>query len=198
MIELNFTKRLGKFHLTADLSDDGFIEVTGPNGSGKTSLLRCISGYLQVDSGTIKIDGRDITGLGIPERHVIYVSHESFLPSLTVSEHLQWPLRNKTDGKIVQELREKLGINYDGKVQDLSLGQKLRVSIATAVASKPSALLFDEILQNISEGETFKKALGKFCRQNGITIVSVSQETGNSGFFQHKYSIENGVLVRIE
>lgn len=196
MIELRFRKKFGKFQLSVDFSTDGFIEFTGQNGSGKTTLLRCISGYLPLDAGYVRIDGKDLTNLSIAQRKTVYISHDSFLPSLSVTEHLSWPLGKQADGEQVERLRERLAIDYNGRLSDLSLGQKLRVSIATAIVSRPVALLLDEVLQNISEREKFINELGQICRENQITILSASQENSGHALFENHYSLETGFLKR--
>lgn len=198
MIELSIRKKFGKFLLSADLSAEGFIEFTGQNGSGKTTILRCISGYLPLDAGYVRINGKDVTNLSIAQRKTVYISHDSFLPSLRVSEHLNWPLGKKADGEQVERLRERLGIDYSGRLSDLSLGQKLRVSIATAIVSKPVALLLDEVLQNISEREKFSNELGQICRENQITILSASQDISGNTMFDTSYSLEGGSLKKLQ
>lgn len=197
MIDLRFRKKVRDFELSATLSDSGSIEFTGQNGSGKTTLLKCIAGYLQIDDGHIIIDGADITNLEIIKRRTVYISHDSYLPSLTVKEHLRWPLGKMSDGSQIERLRELLGINYDGKLKNLSLGQKLRVSIATAIISMPVVLLLDEVLQNISDRGIFMNELGHVCHEAGITVLSASQESSDRALFQHSYSLNNGSLEKV-
>lgn len=197
MLELSFKKRINGFSLSAALSEGGHFEVTGLNGSGKSTLLKCIAGYLHIDAGAIKINGRDVTGMGIAERGAVYISHDSYLSSLTVNEHLGWSRQKRTGASEIDRVRERLGIDFDGKVQDLSLGQKMRVSIATAVLSDPDLILLDEVLQNISNRDSFVSELGEICMGRRIQLLSAVQGSASMHYFANRYIIENGQISRL-
>ena len=134
----------------------GFI---GPNGSGKTTTLRLISGLEKLDAGTIHIGGRDV-GLDTPaQRDVAMVFQQySLYPHLTVRDNLAFPLRSpilKTPEDVitrkVQEIADILQIPHklDNKATELSGGEMQRVSIGRALVRDPQVFLMDEPLSSL-------------------------------------------------
>lgn len=131
------------------------IGLFGPNGHGKTTLLRTVSGLLRAWRGSIRFDGADITRLParrIVERGLIHVSQGNRLfPDLTIRETLRlgaWPARARADEarnldhalSIFPKLRER----WQQHVRTLSGGERQMVSIATALMSQPRLLILDE------------------------------------------------------
>jgi molybdate/tungstate transport system ATP-binding protein len=196
MLEAKFTKRLGNFILNAKLEGDDSICVTGRNGAGKTTLLKCIAGIYEIDSGYIKLDGKNIECLPIEKRKTVLIDNNSYIPNLSVDEHILWASKNLEKEKL-EEIKSLLGINFSGKVGKLSLGQRIRVALATALLSYPKVILVDEAFSHISQKEEFIGNFLKLAREFKIKIVFATQDINDAKFASYHYLIENGEMKRI-
>ncbi len=153
------------------------IAVVGASGSGKSTLMNLIIGFLKPTSGTLYIDGNDITGLSLSDyRHFIsVVPQNSILFSGTIRENIVYG-QEKVDEKAVERAAEMANLNEfvkdlpDGldtfigeQGGKLSGGQKQRVTIARALIRDPKILILDEAtsaLDNISEYQVQKAISG--------------------------------------
>jgi len=131
--------------------------ILGPSGCGKTTLLRMIAGLDAPTSGTILLDGQDVTALGAAERNVsmVFQSYALF-PHMTVLENVCYGLSVQGIGKneAMQRARatmDSVGLEgYDDRLpSELSGGQQQRVAVARALVLEPSVMLFDEPLSNL-------------------------------------------------
>ena len=142
------------------------VEVTGPSGSGKTTLLRLIHGQLRANAGLLWVGGRGLhrrwrRGLGSLRGEMAFVFQEQrLLPRLTAFENIVLALQvrnlqvpNKTIRKRALEALEsvKLADRARAYPHQLSAGERQRVSIARALATKPRVLLADEPLNSVDE-----------------------------------------------
>src|SRR5262249_22807218 len=140
------------FHL--DVERGEFISFLGPSGCGKTTTLRMIAGFESPSTGTIRIDGVDITRRPPNQRNVgmVFQAYALF-PNMTVAENVGWGLRGAKRrateiSRRVAEMLEliklpALGSRYP---YQLSGGQQQRVALAGALAIQPQVLLLDEPL----------------------------------------------------
>ncbi|WP_159537631.1 ABC transporter ATP-binding protein [Aeromicrobium sp. 9AM] len=138
------------------LFNGSFTAVMGPSGSGKSTLLNSVVGLEAVDSGTIRIGGREITGMNerqlaeFRRAHVGMVFQDfQLMPYLTAAENVGLPLRlagRRVDDERVRELLEAVGLGgrADHMPSELSGGQQQRVSIARALVTGPDVILADE------------------------------------------------------
>ena len=139
--------------------DDGeTMVVIGASGCGKSVLLKCIMGLLKVDSGTIVVDGRDVTQIGrrelyeLRKRLGMVFQSSALFDSLSVGENIGLALQEHTDSsskRIRQVVEEKLGlVGLSGtehlRPAELSGGMKKRVAIARAIVMNPDYVLYDE------------------------------------------------------
>ena len=131
-----------------------FVTLLGASGSGKTSTLMMIAGFVTPDSGRIRIDGNDISRLP-PERRGLGVVFQSYalFPHYSVFENIAFPLRlRRTSGaEIARRVREVLAlVDLSGfgerRIGQLSGGQQQRVALARAIVFSPPVLLMDEPL----------------------------------------------------
>ncbi|MCC8172873.1 MAG: ATP-binding cassette domain-containing protein [Odoribacter sp.] len=131
-----------------------FVTILGPSGCGKTTLLRLIAGFLPATSGTILIDGKDITGIPPYKRPVNTVFQKyALFPHLNVYDNIAFGLKLKKlskkeiDKKITRVLKIVGMTDYEEReIDSLSGGQQQRVAIARAIVNEPEVLLLDEPL----------------------------------------------------
>ena len=139
------------------IADGEFMVLLGPSGCGKTTLLRCVAGLEQVDSGKILIGDRDVTDVPPRNRRIamVFQSYAVF-PHMTVFENIAFGLqmakveRNEmrkrvTDAADLLHITELLE-RYPSQV---SGGQRQRIAVARAIAMQPQVLLMDEPLSNL-------------------------------------------------
>ncbi len=155
------TKRFGaktavdRLSLTA--REGEFVVLLGPSGCGKSTLLRVIAGLEEPDSGSVLMDGRDITRLEPRDRDLAMVFQSYALyPHMTVAGNIGYPLkiRKRAPAEIAAEvsrLAARLGLAdlLDRYPRALSGGQRQRVALARAIVRRPKAFLMDEPLSNL-------------------------------------------------
>lgn len=200
MIEVKLRSRLGQFQLTADLASGGITCLAGRNGSGKTSLLKAIAGFLQIDEGYVRIGSSDITRLPVEERGVVLVTPASFFPHLDVDSHITWGARlrgKKPHSEDVSKIKSELGIDFQGPVRHLSLGMKERVALATALLASPKAILVDEAFSNLHDRESFITSYGGLVKEAGADLIFASQDEADGSLADHLYIMHDGSTSRI-
>ncbi|BDC19783.1 ATP-binding cassette domain-containing protein [Acidianus sp. HS-5] len=200
-IEAKVEKKLGTFLLNAQIKEKGIICITGKNGSGKTTFLRSIAGFLNIDEGYVKINNKDVTKFPPEKREIALVTSESYIPGIKVRSHLIWGAKIrkiKYDEEDLEEYKDLLGgISLDEKVDKLSLGQKERVSILTAILSKPKVILIDEAFSNINNKEDFIESIIELIRKNSIELIFTTQDINDSHFANSHLRMEEGKLLKI-
>lgn len=137
--------------ISLEIQDGEFVCLIGPSGCGKSTLISLIAGYLEPTSGSIRVDGRPVTGPG-PERVMVFQT-PSLFPWCSVTENIAFGMKLGTNqarypdvtGK-VKELTKLVGLEGFEKhyPYELSGGMRQRVEIARALAVDPAILLMDE------------------------------------------------------
>lgn len=196
MIETDFIISLKDYSLNGKMKDQGLILLSGENGSGKSTFLKVLSGLIPPQSGIIKINNVDVTTRDPGERKVVYATQNSYFSHLSVQNHILWPMGDRTDLDFVQELKDAFGITFDGKLRDLSMGQRMRVTLATAFASRPRAILLDEVISNISNPEVFLEEVKRLSIKESIDIVFVAHSLGEEAA-DHHYNMVSGKMSRL-
>ncbi len=158
-----------------------FFVLFGPSAVGKTTALRTIAGLVTPDSGSVWLQGRDVTAAPIKERGVSMVFQSFALyPHLTVYENFAYPLREArvSNGEIDTRVREtaamlKLTHRLERKPNTLSGGEQQRVALGRSLIRRPSILLLDEPLTNLDAKlrHDMRAELKRLHRQFGMTIV---------------------------
>ena len=150
------SKRFGEFsaleNVSVQVETGSLTALLGPSGSGKSTLLRVIAGLEQPDSGTVQLDGEDVTGRPPQRRGVGFVfQHYAAFRHMTVYENVAFGLRVRRRSR--DEIRERVDrllelVQLDGLAKrypaQLSGGQRQRMGLARALAVEPSVLLLDE------------------------------------------------------
>ncbi|MFB8764858.1 ABC transporter ATP-binding protein [Nocardiopsis alba] len=168
----------------------GFTAVMGPSGSGKSTFLHCAAGLERPDSGTVLVEGRDITRLS--ERELTQVRARAFgfvfqsfnlLPMLDAEENITigQSLAGLTpDHAWRKELVRSLGLEsrLRHRPAELSGGQQQRVAVARALVHRPSVLFADEPTGNLDSraGAGVLGALRRAASEHGQTIVMVTHD----------------------
>jgi branched-chain amino acid transport system ATP-binding protein len=182
------------------------VSIIGPNGAGKTSLLNIISGFYRPDGGTIKLEGRDITGkrpsaiaaMGVARtfQNIALFSGLTVLDNLMLGRHarmrsgvissfIYWGLAQREEirhRRACEEIIEFLKLQDLRKVPTAALpyGLRKRVELGRALALEPKILLLDEPMGGMNEDE--KEDIARYVldanNERGITIVLIEHDMG--------------------
>ena len=168
------------------IEDGEFVVFVGPSGCGKSMLLRLIAGLEDTTSGTIDIDGRDVTGAAPAKRGLAMVFQSYALyPHMSVRNNIAFPLKmakldqGAIDKKVTEAARVLNLTNYlDRRPGQLSGGQRQRVAIGRAIVREPSAFLFDEPLSNLDAAlrGTMRLEISELHHQLKTTMIYVTHD----------------------
>ena len=179
-----------------------FIAIVGPSGCGKTTLLRIIAGLEKLDSGSILVNGKEITTLEPSQRNLsmVFQSYALF-PNMTVFENIEYGLKNKIKDKHerknkIMEVLKMVGLDHiTSKYPDeMSGGQQQRVSLARALALEPNILLLDEPLSALDAKvrESLRKEIREIQQKLKITTIMVTHDQEEALTMGDKIAIING------
>nr|WP_218881341.1 ATP-binding cassette domain-containing protein [Leifsonia shinshuensis] len=175
--------------LDLDVHAGEFVAVLGPNGSGKTSLLKTILGQQALDSGNIVLEGRPVRR---GDRRIGYIPQQKLIPAgtpmrardlvaLGVNGH-RWglPLPNRADREQVEQLIDSVGARRyaDTPVGSLSGGEQQRLRVAQALAGDPALLLCDEPLLSLDlqHQRGVSELIDRRRRDHGSAVVFVTHD----------------------
>ena len=163
-----------------------FVTLLGASGCGKTTTLRIIAGLEQPDSGSVWLEGKDVTGLEPNQRDVNTVfQNYALFPHMNVADNIGYGLkiRKVPRPEIKKKVKEMLElVQLEGfekrKPSELSGGQKQRVAIARALANNPRVLLLDEPLGalDLQLRRTMQLELKRLQKKLGITFIYITHD----------------------
>lgn len=177
--------------VSLNIEKGGIFGIVGRSGVGKSTLLRCVNGLEQYNSGSIKVDGAEVGSLSPEELRLfrknvgMVFQNFSLVTRASVYENIAFAMKiwncdkNRIDRR-VKELLEVVGIpeKINARARDLSGGQKQRVALARALAMNPSVLLCDEATSALDPKSTIDilSLLDEINKNFNITIVMVTHE----------------------
>ncbi len=163
-----------------------FVTLLGASGCGKTTTLRIIAGLEQPDSGSVWLEGQDVTALEPNQRDVNTVfQNYALFPHMNVADNIGYGLkiRKSPKAEIKKKVKEMLElVQLEGyekrKPSELSGGQKQRVAIARALANNPRVLLLDEPLGalDLQLRRTMQLELKRLQKKLGITFIYITHD----------------------
>jgi putative spermidine/putrescine transport system ATP-binding protein len=163
-----------------------FVSLLGPSGCGKTTVLRMVAGFESPSSGSISINGQDVTGLKPNQRNIgmVFQAYALF-PNLTVAQNVAFGMKVKgmpkaeIDARVAEMLAliglSDLGARYPFQ---LSGGQQQRVALARALAPRPQVLLLDEPLSALDAKirVSLRNEIRAIQQKLGITTIFVTHD----------------------
>jgi putative ABC transport system ATP-binding protein len=188
---------------------DRFTAIMGPSGSGKSTLMHILAGLDKPTSGTVELDGVDITGLDDGELTQLRRDKLGFvfqffnlLPVLTAEENLVLPLSiasRKPDRVWVDQLVRTVGLEdrRTHRPAELSGGQQQRVAVARALVSKPAVVFADEPTGNLDSKASadvlrlLRQAVDEF----GQTVVMVTHDPVAAAHADRLITLQDGKIV---
>ena len=204
-----------KFHalkdIDLDIKDGEMLAVTGKSGAGKSTLMNIIGLLDSYDSGSLKIDGVEASGLrdsrlaklrnqkiGFVMQDFSLLEHKSVLMNVMLPLYFNNRYNFREMKKLAMDALKKVGITEQAskKVNQLSGGQKQRVAVARAIINEPSFILADEptgALDTQTSAEIM--ALFKNLNDDGKTIIIITHDMNIADFCQRKIEISDGWLI---
>ncbi|WP_062513723.1 ABC transporter ATP-binding protein [Halobacillus sp. KGW1] len=193
-------------HVTLDIDDNEIVAILGPSGSGKSTLLNVIGGIDRCDSGTVIMNGLDLSTCKDKElteyrrKHAGFIFQQyNLIPTLTVKENIEVGRELSSRPLDMEEMLGKVGM-YDKRDKfpyQLSGGEQQRVAIARALIKNPEVLLCDEPTGALDE-ETGKKVLAllRFVQETYGTMVLIITHNQGIGEMAHKVvRMKSGAIV---
>ena len=192
MIKLNdIVVKFGDFEalhkINVHVKEGEFFTFLGPSGCGKTTTLRTITGFIEPVSGTVAMQGNDITHVPIEKRNIgiVFQSYALF-PTMTVHDNIAFGLKIKKLKKDeieqkVNAIARKVDLSDEQlkkAVSQLSGGQQQRVAIARALVTEPTIICMDEPLSNLDAKlrVQLRNELKRMQKEFGITTIYVTHD----------------------
>lgn len=205
----NVTVRAGSFRLEGisfEIGSGIYAALMGKTGIGKTTLLEAMCGLRRIESGRVRVGGRDVTELRPRDRGIGYVPQDRALfPTMTVREHLGFaPSVRRWEPKAianrVDELASLLGLGalLDRRPAGLSGGEAQRVALGRALAAEPDTLLLDEPLTALDEEtrEEMFLLLKSVRKRTLVTVLHVTHSREEARRLAERVLVLRGGAVR--
>ena len=217
MIANELTRRYGEGDAAVDalagvstaFERDRFTAIMGPSGSGKSTLMHILAGLDKPTSGSVQLDGVEITELDDGELTKLRRDKLGFvfqffnlLPVLTAEENLVLPLSiagRKPDPEWYEQLIDTVGLGdrRTHRPSELSGGQQQRVAVARALVSKPAVVFADEPTGNLDSkaSEDVLRLLRQAVDQFDQTVIMVTHDPGAAAYADRLITLRDGRIV---
>src|ERR1017187_2109004 len=199
--------------VSLEVPEGKFVSIVGRSGSGKSTLLSLMGALDKPTSGSIEIDGQDITKLGDHElikyrcQKIGFVFQSyNLVPNLSALENVMLPMEfagvAKSERKPrAQKMLEQVGLTADKqnrKPGRLSGGEQQRVAIARALANQPKLVLADEPTGNLDSqtGKMIFDLLHDLSRKENTTIIIVTHDLSIAGQTDETFQLQDGKMVK--
>lgn len=173
-------------NIDVDIKSGDFLVLVGPSGCGKSTLLACIGGLTEVTSGSVNIDGSNVTDVDPAQRDIAMVFQSyALFPNMTVARNIGFGL----DVRKVPIAEQKIKIDHvaqllkienllDRYPAQLSGGQRQRVAMGRALVREPKLFLFDEPLSNLDAKlrVTMRTEIKRLHAKLGATMIYVTHD----------------------
>jgi putative ABC transport system ATP-binding protein len=218
VIASDVTRRYGEDSTAVDalrgvslgLASGSLTAIMGPSGSGKSTLMHILAGLDRPTSGSVSLDGTEITGLGDNEltelrrRHIGFVfQFFNLLPMLTAEENILLPQAiagEKPDRDWLTDLVGRAGLDQrlTHRPAELSGGQQQRVAIVRALASKPTVVFADEPTGNLDSASSAEilELLRSSVDAYGQTTLMVTHDPAAAAIADRVLFLADGMIVR--
>lgn len=203
-----FQDKLAVDSLSLEIASGELVALMGASGSGKTTTLRMVAGYEPPDSGTVWLEGKDITTRAPRVRGFGMVfQHYALFPHMTVGQNVAFGLEARGVSKSVRRARAAealanvgLGGAASRAIQSLSGGEQQRVALARALVIEPPVLLLDEPLSNLDPNlrRSTRNELRATLRRLGLTALFVTHDQEDAFAVADRVALmENGRLLQV-
>ncbi len=198
--------------VTMSIESGEFTSLVGPSGSGKTTLLQILGCLDQPTSGSVLINGQEVTHLNRNQRAELRKGTIGFvfqffalIPTLTAYENVEMPLL--LNGKPAAERRQRvmelldavgMADRANNRPDQLSVGQQQRVAVARALVTNPKLVLADEPTANLDteNGEQVMEIMKKLNRETGVTFVFATHDPRVIKFANRVITLKDGVIEK--
>ncbi len=195
--------------VTVGFERSRFSAIMGPSGSGKSTLMHILAGLDRPTSGTVAIDGVEITALDDADLTRLRRDKLGFIfqffnliPVLTAEENVVLPLSiagRKADAEWIERLIQTVGLEdrRTHRPSELSGGQQQRVAVARALASKPAVVFADEPTGNLDSkaSEEVLRLLRRSVDEFGQTVVMVTHDPEAASYADRLLVLRDGLVV---
>lgn len=220
LVELrNVTKRYHKGgetitpldDVSLDVGEGEFVSLMGASGTGKSTLLNLVASIDRPDSGTIAVDGTDITKLSRTKLAnwraanigYIFQTH-NLIPVLTAYENVELPLLLLPMSRAERQQHVEVALQAvdltdraDHFPRQLSGGQEQRVGVARAIVTHPTVVVADEPTGNLDDdtSQQILRLLGRINEELGVTLLMVTHDAEAASIAGRQFRLEHGKLV---
>ncbi|WP_373115269.1 ABC transporter ATP-binding protein [Streptococcus sp. oral taxon 431] len=205
-IQIKYGDFIAIDNLNLDIKEGEFFTFLGPSGCGKSTTLRALVGFLDPSSGSIEVNGKDVTHME-PEKRGIGIVFQSYalFPTMTVFDNIAFGLKVKKVAPDVIKAKvsavaAKIKISdqqLQRNVSELSGGQQQRVALARALVLEPKILCLDEPLSNLDAKlrVDLRKELKRLQKELGITTLYVTYDQEEALTLSDRIAVFNNGFI---